>query len=180
MPEAFTFLIKFIPEYFILVLSMYVVYFSCLNPLKRGFFHSCWSIGIYSLYTRQGYIRIFSYQYRVYFEHFPSVLLYLHSPCFSSPSSVPRVPVYILNTQMEHVAGCLGVWYGCVSESEGLPPNQPSVTNYSACVFLETPLVTFWKSWSAALFSTLASSFPPFLLKKMCWYIKLAGWSVSN
>lgn len=45
--------------------------FFCSNPPKRskGFFHSCWSIGVYSLYTRQGYIRIFSYQYRVYFEH---------------------------------------------------------------------------------------------------------------
>lgn len=67
MPEAFTFLIKFIPKYFILVLSM--VYVCCLFFLLKSpevrilsFFSY---IGVYSLYIRLGYIRIFSYQYRI-------------------------------------------------------------------------------------------------------------------
>lgn len=53
-----------------------------------------------------------------------------------------------------------------------LPSNQPFVIEYSAYVFIEIPSATLRQSWWKAVFSTLASSSSPFLLRKMCWYIK--------
>lgn len=73
---------------------------------------------------------------------------------------------------MEHVAGCVGVWYTCVPESEGLPPNQASVTNYSVCVLRDPPRSISGNPDGQLCFLPLLPASPPFLLKKMCWYIK--------